>query len=323
MYNWSVVLSKNNSAELETLYPEDGTTFHSKRNAQLFAESYVLDYIQKVDGMDRLEPFINLSSPLSGMTGLEVTRSDIAKIESDETITEHKRHYILSTTRDQPWGIVVRRVHIFLRPMTTIRIGQHSVEEEVEEEQEVEVEKKVLVPGYIVNSYRVDKVREKVKKLVKKQVSTPVQIKFVTPTRTVDSTDMFTIFLVRSKNTDQINPVEREQAILIANDLAKSFSETKTAKMILAVSGSDVPYKVSELISFNNEEFGCYHKQEKKKTVKQMVEKKNPIPPSSPVNIRRATTSLGVRTNTGASLAGIGLDVMKRRREMFPSKQDD
>ena len=71
MYTWYVILSRSGSAEYEILRPEGSTgEFLSKRNAQLFAERYVLDYVINADGIGRIEPCLNLSTPSSPLKGI-------------------------------------------------------------------------------------------------------------------------------------------------------------------------------------------------------------------------------------------------------------
>lgn len=70
----------------------------------------------------------------------------------------------------------------------------------------------------------------------------------MTQERIVKTQDVFTVSLLKSKSKDQLSPVEREEVVISAKHLSDEFKGTKTAKMILAVSGSDVPYKVSELL---------------------------------------------------------------------------
>jgi hypothetical protein len=324
MWKWSVVLSRGDSAEYETLRPEGiENDFCSKKNAQLFAESYILEYIWGVDGINRLEPYTTLPNSTSKMSGLEVTRDDISRIEKDETVSNLKCHYIVGNKRGEPWGLTVHRLHIFTRPMTITKIEEKMEEREVEEEQEIETDKQVVVPGRIFNSYRTEKVREKVKTKVKKQVPVQISTQVTAQERSTRSTDVFTLSLVRTKITDQVSPIEREQAILIANALAKSFSETNTFKTILAICETGISYKISELREYNTGEFGSYHPPEKKAKLDGVrISRPNKTPELSEgipqrVNLRRATSTLGIKANIGAALACLGGDIMKRRQEMF------
>lgn len=317
MYNWSVILSRSDSSEYEILLPEDmGNGFKSKRNAQLFAESYVLNYIMRVDGINRLEPFIDLPSPSTPMKGLEVTREYITNIVKDSQITNLKYHYIVGGCKDAPWSLTVHRLHIFLSPVTITKTEERLEEKEVEEEQEIEVEKQIIVPGTFFHGRRTEKVKEKVKKVIKKQIPVQYSIDIVSQERTVYSTDVFTVSLLKTKILNHVDPVEREHAMMMANTLAKNFSETRTSKMIFAVADSDVPYKVSELKSSNEDEFGSYRLPEKKKHKSITPQPEEQIP-SKPINIRKATNVLGIKTNSGAALAGLKDEILKKRNEMF------
>lgn len=317
MYNWSVVLSRNDSAEYETLRSENFVSdFKSKRNAQLFAESYALGYIMGVDGINRLEPFSKLLTAQSEMKGLEVSRKYISEVESDKRITELKCHYIVGSQAGNPWGLTVHKTHIFTTPKIVTSMIEKIEEHEVEEEQEVEIEKQIVVPGRFFNGSRTEKTKEKIMRKVKKQICVlrPEIVTF--RDRIVDGSDVFTLSLLKTRSADHIDPVERENAITVANALAKNFAETNVAKILFATSNSTSTYKISELKKTNAKEFGTYRPPEKNT-------RKTPQPVEKPhLDIRRATSTLGLRSNTGASFAVLGEDILKKRAEMFPqSKQ--
>jgi len=319
MYNWSVVVSRSDSAEYETLHSKTfGNDFRSKRNAQLFAESYVLDYISNADGAGRLEPFSNLPSSSTVMSGLEVTREYIKDVENDTNTSNLKCHYIVGNKPTEPWSLTVHKTHIFTKTTTQTISKEEMVEQEIEEERDVEKDVTVVVPGRFWSGSKTEKVKETIKVKVKKLVPLTTLVHSSQSIRVVKSYDVFTVSLLKTKVIDQISPIEKEQAILMASELAKSFIETKTAKMILAVSCSDVPYRVSELINAAPEDFGYYHIPEKKRVPKTNAY----VPIETPkLNIRRATSNLGVKTNVGASLANLGAEIIKKRQEMFPTRE--
>lgn len=313
MYSWSVILSDANSSEYELL----ASAFQSKKNAQLFAENYVFDYISKVDGLNRLEPFSTLKSASLAMKGLEVSRAYIKKINDDLNITELAAHYILGNTpcHKEQWGLTVHKLNIFLRPVVITTIEEEFKEQEVEEEKEIVKELTFVVPGRLYNGYEKKIVVETVKEKVRKMVPVKIMKETTTTERVVKSRDIFTVSLLKTKVKDEISPVERAQAQTAAVNLAHAFSRTKTAQTILNTNGT----KVSELLFFHSEEFGRY------KLAKQ------PLPPSGikivkpqiklqekeiQIDLRKATSTMKV--NVGASLAGFGAEVIKRRLEMFP-----
>jgi len=329
MSNWSIIVLKSNSSEYELLQVDGRVCeFQTKRNAQLFAESYILEYILKVDGISRLEPFISLPSAVSSMKGLEVTRSDILKINSDTNITNLSRHYILGNTSSQ-WGLTVHKTHIFMRPVTTTTIIEETKEIEVEEDREVSTKINIIIPGRFFNGREERIVTETVKEKVKKQVPVQRVVETTVEERVVKSRDVFTILLAKGKSHDVLTPLEKENAMIMASDLSREFIETKTAKMLFAVSDSDVPYKVSELLQANSDEFSLYRLPEKTPEKKRSVvsraneiERKNEVRTElSRVDLRRATNT--ARVNIGAALAGFGAQVLKRRQEMFPTAIDD
>lgn len=306
MYTWSVILSEPNAPEYELL----ANTFQSKKNAQLFAENYVFDFISKVDGINRLDPFA--SSGSSGMKDLEVDRNYISKIVEDQTITNLGRHYILGNTPGvkEPWGITVHKLNIFTRPVITTIAEEIMEEREVEEDKEIVKELTFVIPGRIYNGYEKKIVIETIKEKVKKMV--PVQItREVTSTeRVVKSANLFTISLLRSKITDEVSLVERAQAQTAAINLARAFSQTKTAQTILSTNS----IKVSELLFFHSEEFGKYVPP---KLIKALPVAANlSVKKGEAINLRKATSTMKI--NVGASLAGFGAEVVKRRLEMFP-----
>lgn len=310
MYKWSVILSEPNALEYELL----SDTFQSKKNAQLFAENYVFDFISKVDGINRIDPFSSLNS--GGMKDLEVDRIYISKIVEDQTITNLGRHYILGNTpgAKEPWGLTVHKLNISTRPVITTSVEEIMEEREVEEDKEIKKEITFVIPGRIYNGYEKKIVVETVKEKVKKMVPVQITREYNSTERVVKSTKLFTISLLRSKVEDVVSLVEKAQAQTAAINLARAFSQTKTAQTILSAVG----VKVSDLLFFHSEEFGKYKPPKRSKSLLDAVSL--PIKKGVSVDLRKATSTM--KLNVGASLAGFGAEVVKRRLEMYPELRE-
>lgn len=308
MYSWSVILSEPNAPEYELL----SNTFQSKKNAQLFAESYVFDFISNVDGSSRLEPFTILKAGDSQMKDLEVSKNYIKRIEEDLSLVNHSSHYIVGNTPGvkEPWGLTVLKLNVFLRPKTVTTIEEEMKEEEIEEEKEITKELTFVIPGRIYNCYEKKIVIETIKEKVKKMVPVKITKEVVTGERVVKRREIFTVSLLKTKIKDEISPVEIAQARTAVANLAHAFSRSKTSQTILNTSCT----KVSELIFFHSEEFSRYSvpKYTKIETVKPFENKKREVQ----VDLRKATST--IKVNLGASLAAFGAEVIKRRLEMFP-----
>lgn len=307
MYNWSIILYRSGSEEHEMLHFDDTENlFKTKSNAQLFAESWALDYIAKADGPYRLEPFNNMNSPLEIMSGLQISRSQIQNILEKEQIPT--RHYLIGEVSGK-WGLTVYKI----QTKEISGVETYTEEVEIEEEKDVDVEKRVTIPGRLYNSYKMEKVREKVKTTRKEPViKTRTQRKKV-----VISSDLFTLSLVKIPSSEKLLSENKTSMMKLANDLANNFSKTLSAKTIREECSGGRTYKISELIDTNRSEFGKYRPPIKKIRA--------PIPPPKEQKERLKSESVlkpavqpRPTANVGAGLAGLAAEFIAKRNKMFP-----
>lgn len=309
-YQWSVVISRKDSDELQTISGKEA--FHTKGNAQLFAERYVLDYIALVDGINRLDAALPARS--SPMPGVEVSRKYVKKIEQDQTVDQLCLHYIVGNLSGTPWGLTVHRTHIFTRPLVITSVAEEIKEVEVEEEREITKEITLVTPGWFRNGYEKKTVIETVPGKIKKQILEQKMVETHTLERIVKSDDLFTVSVLSTKN---------EQYVFIPEDLpkemkvqfAQDFAETETCKSLWEASQIQSSCSLPYLMVAHEDEFGRYDPaactipwEEK------FVERQ-----SSPINIYPAlkTTKPSSGINLSHSIANLGAEMMKKRKEIL------
>jgi hypothetical protein len=246
-YTWEIVVHNHDVGIDELL---NAPTFNTPENAGMFAESYLYDRVLFLDGIKRLDVQVR---------GYDIFASDkiITQIINDPEITNFDSHFIVSRYERKGWVSSIKKVRVYMVPVTAIKNIEEISEVEEEEEYEERTQVKTVVPGRIYNSYKMEEMITTKKRPVKKHVTVTKIIESNTFERRTAIKDVLTVWSARRETiNDEQEPDQRlgYTAPFFTNLFSIGYEMSDTCKTIQKT-GKCIP---SELKREHPKEFHAY-----------------------------------------------------------------
>ena len=192
-YTWEILVHNHDAGIDELLCA--APVFNTPENARLFAESYLYDRVLFLDGIKRLDVQVR---------GYDIFATDkiIAQIINDTEITNFDSHFIISRYERKGWVNSIKKVRVYMVPVTVTNTIEEIKELDEEEEYEEHTQVKTIVPGRIYNSYKMENMVVTKKRPVKKQVAITKTIESNTFERRTSIKDVMTVWSARRETID-------------------------------------------------------------------------------------------------------------------------
>lgn len=248
-YTWSIITHTDSWPGNEII---ESPVYYTKENAMLFAESYLYDKVIFLDGMNRI-----------GDTTIFSTDKIIKSIVDNADISNFMAHFIVQRFGPCGWSYSLVKVKVYTSPVTITKKVEDVKEVEEEEEYEEKSMIRVVVPGRIYNSYKMEEMVAIRKRPVKKQVPVTLDIVTTTMERTAVVKEVLKVDFARKECV--LNIAVDEVSPFLANMFSVEFDHTNTCHTIIE-SGECIP---SKLIGSYPQEFSYYKRSAHVKKVRE------------------------------------------------------